>query len=93
MAVWLLVALAHGESGRAYNVGSERAVTIAELAAITASRFTGGREVVVEGGVGTASRYVPSTRRARAELGLEETVSLEEAVGRTIGWHLAGGLA
>ena len=33
------------------------------------------------------SRYVPSTERARVELGLEETVGFDEAVRRTLRWH------
>jgi len=31
-------------------------------------------------------RYVPETRRARDELGLIETVSLEKAIQRTASW-------
>jgi nucleoside-diphosphate-sugar epimerase len=32
-------------------------------------------------------RYVPSTLRARAELGLEEYIDLAEAIRRTAAWH------
>jgi nucleoside-diphosphate-sugar epimerase len=34
-------------------------------------------------------RYVPSVARARAELGLEQTIDLAEGIRRTIAWHEA----
>ena len=93
MAAWLWALLARGRGGRAYNVGSERGVSVAVLAATTAACFAGGRQVVIEGRTSAPTHYVPSTRRAREELGLEETVTLEDAIGRTIAWHQAGGVA
>lgn len=33
------------------------------------------------------ARYVPSTRRARDELGLEALIGLDEAIDRTLRWH------
>jgi dTDP-glucose 4,6-dehydratase len=90
LATWLWTILFRGEAGRAYNVGSETAVSIAELARATAEAVTPGVEVQILGGtsVATASdRYVPRTERARSELGLLQTVSLDEAIRRTIHWH------
>jgi len=34
-----------------------------------------------------AERYVPSTGRARSELGLEEWIDLREGIRRTAAWH------
>jgi dTDP-glucose 4,6-dehydratase len=92
MAAWLWAILCAGRPGEAYNVGSEEELTIAELARLVAE-VAGGRGVEVRGTTGPgrpAERYVPSTRKARAELGLEARVSLPEAVRRSARW-LRGG--
>jgi dTDP-glucose 4,6-dehydratase len=92
MAAWLWAILCAGRPGEAYNVGSEEELTIAELARLVAE-VAGGRGVEVRGTPGPgrpAERYVPSTRKARAELGLEARVSLPEAVRRSDRW-LRGG--
>jgi nucleoside-diphosphate-sugar epimerase len=90
LAVWLWTILVRGASGRTYNVGGEQPITIADLAHAVA------RVLCVSARVEIAStpvparlpdRYVPSTARARAELGLTETVGLDEGVGRTAMWH------
>lgn len=89
LAVWLWTLLARGKAGRTYNVGSEVAVTMAELAATMARLVAPGRKVRILGTPDSSAptdRYVPSTRRARDELGLEERIGLEEAILRTADW-------
>jgi nucleoside-diphosphate-sugar epimerase len=92
MAVWLLTALVRGRVGGAYNIGSSQGVTLRELAGRIAARF-GTQVDVVEGGRGQRptepSRFVPDTRLAREELGLSETVGLDDAIARTVAWHQA----
>jgi len=85
---WLLRALLRGTPGRPYNVGSERDVSIAELAALVG----GQRGIPFEiRGKRDPSRaidsYAPSTERIRRELGVAERVSLEEGVRRTMAWY------
>jgi dTDP-glucose 4,6-dehydratase len=93
LASWLWTILVRGESGRAYNVGSEDGRTIAEVASAVAGTFDPVPEVLVRGaasangGGGGGDRYVPSTQRARSAFGLRETVGLHEAVRRTVAWH------
>jgi nucleoside-diphosphate-sugar epimerase len=90
MAAWLWTMLLRGVPCRPYNLGSEHAVTIAELA----NRVAGasGPTVAVQlaktptpGALG--ERYVPSVARARLELGLAVWTDLPEAIRRTLGWH------
>ncbi|HKH93592.1 MAG TPA: NAD(P)-dependent oxidoreductase [Gemmatimonadaceae bacterium] len=92
LAVWLWTLLVRGQSGRAYNVGSEEAVTIRELAdAVARAGGTIGRHPTVSiarsaDATVPPMRYVPSTRRAREELGLRAQITLDEALTRTIAW-------
>lgn len=93
LAEWLSTILLRGEAGRAYNVGSEEAVSIRQLAdrvadvaaAIWPDR--GRPEIVIakqpQPGQ-PAERYVPSCGRARSELGLKPATSLDEAIHRTL---------
>ncbi len=88
LAIWLWTILAKGESARPYNVGSQHAVSIRELAKLVACVAGGGSKVEVLGRPGVPStRYVPEVLRAEKELGLAVHVSLEESLGRTIAWH------
>jgi nucleoside-diphosphate-sugar epimerase len=78
---------------RAYNVGSEQAVTIAELAQRVAALAPGKPVVRI---LGTASdrigsRYVPDIARAQSELGLVPRVHLDDAITRTLAWYLNAG--
>jgi len=92
LAIWLWTMLVAARPGAVFNVGSEEAVTIAELAHRTA-RILGGPGVEVLGQADPGwnpGRYVPSTAAIRAELGLSPTVSLDEAIRRTAlsnGWR------
>jgi len=93
---WLVTILLRGRSGQAYNVGSEDGVSIAELArrvATVAGESSNHGPVAVDvAGAPTAGtapdRYLPDCGRAREELGLRETTSLEEAIRRTIRFHV-----
>ena len=85
LAIWLWTLLVRGPAGRAFNVGSEDARSIAEIARIVGEK-AGVPEVSIAGAPSSTPppRYVPSTRRASCELGLETWINFEEAVGRTL---------
>jgi nucleoside-diphosphate-sugar epimerase len=89
LMVWLWTILMKGESGRAYNVGSEEALNIASLAAEVAAALPPEVAVNIASSPKLGSpvhRYVPSTARAREELGLSGQVKLREAIARTHSW-------
>ncbi len=78
-----------GQSLRPYNIGSEEAVTIEDLARQVAARFGGLPVEIARAPVPglAAEQYVPSTQRAQQEMDLRQTVSLGEALQKTIRWH------
>jgi dTDP-glucose 4,6-dehydratase len=93
LATWLWRILARGERQRAYNVGSDYPRAIGDVARAVSEANGCVNEVIIRGVQGDQpfqpDRYVPSTLRARSELGLSETVPLDEAIRRTIDWHRA----
>jgi len=88
LAAWLARLLVDGTAGTAYNVGSDRAVSIGELAALVSAAVPQARGFAVEGlpDRDFRSHYVPSIARARAELGLDVWTPLNEAIRRTACW-------
>jgi len=94
LAIWLWTILLKGKPGEAYNVGSEREVSLKELAQKIAEiykKLTGIEiEIIIKKRPDpkkVPERYVPSTKKAREELGLKETVSLEEAIEKTLKFY------
>jgi dTDP-glucose 4,6-dehydratase len=101
LAAWLWKILFCGQAGRAYNVGSDEAVSIARVAQMVADAANevahpfppsprSPLEVViarraVSGGSG--ARYVPCIARAGSELGLAPQISLSQAILRTLAWY------
>lgn len=88
LTVWLLTLLVRGRPGRAYNVGSDHAISIGDLAQAVASLVSPPLPVHLRDapGAGLPPRYVPSIERARRELGLTISVPLPDALGRTLDW-------
>ncbi|VVE56062.1 dTDP-glucose 4,6-dehydratase [Pandoraea aquatica] len=89
LAWWLWTILLDGVPGEAYNVGSEEAISIGDLAHRIASLDDGIAGVSIQGVPDSSrpvQRYVPCTRKARETLGLHTTVSLDEGLTRTLQW-------
>lgn len=89
MTTWLWAMLLRADPGTTYNVGSEEAVSIAELASRTAALLgDAGHEVLGKPDPGwNPGRYVPSTARIQRELGVAAAVGLDEAIRRTAAWN------
>lgn len=90
MSVWLWAILARGESGHAYNVGSDQSVTILELARQVAAFCDMNSAIKVQGkdNVDNVSRYVPALTKADSHLQLTTLVTLSDAIARTVRWQL-----
>jgi nucleoside-diphosphate-sugar epimerase len=93
LAIWLWTILFKGKPGRAYNVGSDEAFSIAEVAQQVTKQFSNDiavqiclKPVLLKG----AEQYVPSIQRALDELELTPSITLEDAINRTILWAASG---
>jgi dTDP-glucose 4,6-dehydratase len=90
LAIWLWSILFRAPAMEAFNVGSDRAISILELAhAVNATLGSKAdvrvAQVVVLGA--QVRQYVPSIKKAEQQLGLKCEVSLEDAIRRTAAWH------
>jgi nucleoside-diphosphate-sugar epimerase len=91
LVIWLWTILFKGRSLRPYNVGSEVSLSIAETANMVAEQLCPNAAVEIQGTPNLkkpVDRYVPSTHRAKNELGLDTWVSLRDAIVQTSNRHL-----
>lgn len=91
MSAWLWAVLLRGQSGRAYNIGSEQSISLWDLAKkvsqiITDNTVRISTLQILKSGL-PAQHYVPSTQRIRSELYLDEPMLLDQALQRTARWH------
>ncbi len=86
LVIWLLRILIRGQRGRAYNVGSDEAVTTEQLARHIAKAVEPKPEVVIQSvqPQGPQNIYLPNIARARSELNLDVFISLQDAIARTL---------
>ena len=84
LVLWLWTILANGRACRPYNVGSEQARSIRDVALEVSRAIPPHLPVRVEEPAGShpAQRYVPSTLRTRTELGLSEHFTLQQQIYR-----------
>lgn len=87
---WLTTMLTDGRNGEAYNVGSDEAVTIRELAHLVRDLLSPDKPVHIQSSTplsSNRSRYVPDIRKARQELLLNVGVPLSQAILNTAAAH------
>jgi len=90
LAIWLWSILFRAPAMEAFNVGSNRAVNILELArTVTAAIGSTAKIRVAQQAIPGAEiqQYVPSTSKAEQCLGLKCEIALEDAIRRTAAWH------
>jgi UDP-glucuronate decarboxylase len=85
LAEWLLEILERGQSGEAYNVGSDHSITIKELAYLVRDIVNPNVEVKVLGRIDSGNRnaYVPNIEKSVLDLGLGIKVGLNRAIQLT----------
>jgi dTDP-glucose 4,6-dehydratase len=87
MVIWLLTLLMKGKPGAAYNVGSDQAINLADLARLVGATTSGiSVHVTKPPSSHQAERYVPSIDKAKQELGLNVSVPLAIALRHTLEW-------
>lgn len=94
LTIWLWHILVRGEVARPYNVGSDQAYSIAELAQVVTECFDADLNIeIADQAVPGAlpERYVPSVDRAMQTLGLSNKIDLTDSLKRTIAWHVSSG--
>lgn len=94
LSEWLLTILSLSEPARVYNVGSDDAISIFDLARLVRECAGTQNEIIVHGRKvegALPARYVPSVDRAKNELSLRQRYSVKESVCRTIEWYRNAG--
>ncbi|EKD53786.1 MAG: hypothetical protein ACD_60C00153G0006 [uncultured bacterium] len=90
LVIWLWTILCEGTLGSVYNVGSEQAISIADLAKLISQKVIPSLPVVIANERKTRAlpeRYVPHTKRAEQELNLHQWIDLSHAISKTIEWN------
>jgi nucleoside-diphosphate-sugar epimerase len=88
LAAWLLFLLVKGKPGEAYNVGSDQAISIADLAMRVGQRLAPHKPVRIlgrPGAPGARSWYVPDIGKARS-LGLDVWTELDASIDSMAAW-------
>jgi UDP-glucuronate decarboxylase len=87
LASWLWTILVKGEPGIAYNVGSDKGLSINSLAQLVARTLENPADIRIlnEDNLSQRRYYVPNIQKARG-LGLELKIDLESAIVKTAQW-------
>ncbi len=89
LTIWLWTLLFEGKPCHPYNVGSEEALSIKEIAEAVAAQTSPPLPIYIAKTPQPGqrpSRYIPNTQRAQQELGLKQQVSFPEALEKTLTW-------
>lgn len=91
LVVWLLTILCSDDQFEVYNVGSEDARSIYDVAMMVASCFCPATSVITKNShtpeTSAPSYYVPSTMRAQEKLKLIARIGFEDGVRRTVSYY------
>jgi len=91
VAIRLWMLLFGGSGGVAYNIGSDQPISIEGLARLIVRKFDGSLPIQIENRPtpgAHAHAYYPDTSRLRNEFGIGSGIDIEEALEKTIVWHM-----
>ena len=90
MAYWLLAILAGNSSSNVYNIGSQKGISLKELAYKISADINRDIEIVNRSSkesYATVSISVPDVSLVKKHFNVKETVDLETALHKTIEWN------
>jgi len=90
LAHWLWTLMIEGLDGETYNVGSDRVISIAELAHLVRDLLAPSKQVLIVGTpqpAGSRNRYVPLIEKIRVNHDIKPLVTLEQAIFNTAKSH------
>ncbi len=91
LAIWLWTILVHDTPCQIYNVGSDEAVTIKDLAHLVSTcAGNPAPEVIISRHPVPGKkpeRYIPSVKKAKKDLGLDSWIQLKDSLNKTIKWY------
>ncbi|MCB9025410.1 MAG: NAD-dependent epimerase/dehydratase family protein [Bdellovibrionaceae bacterium] len=88
VVIWLLKLLVNGKGGEAYNMGSDKKISIAELANKISKFSPNKSKVIIQKKSNNRSpvMYVPNIEKAKADVGVKVYTELELAIKKTLRW-------
>ena len=90
LAIWLWTLLIRGKPGESYNVGSDQAISIVDLARLMIATLDPQLDLHVLGKPipgHPPESYVPEINLAREAIGLDVWINPVESILRTYQWH------
>ena len=90
LALWLWKILINGKNCEIYNVGSDKFISMAELASLVSTITDVNSKVIISERQimeKPIERYVPSIKKAAQDLSLKPLISLEVGIKKTFDWY------
>ena len=87
LAVWLNCLILKGRSGQAYNVGSDKAISINDLAKLVRDKLAPGKQIQILGVSDLRQHrniYVPDISKVKTEFGLTVKITLTDAIAHAV---------
>ena len=88
LIVWLFIILINGKNGQAYNVGSNKEISLKNLSKKIV-KITKSRSKIIlknNNSLNKKNFYVPNTDLARKKLNLKVWTNLDQSIDKTVCW-------